>query len=414
MKGDLMNLHVINTDRFKTISLCVDIRFENKREYFKYLPFLCKMLLMTSSKYDSLRDINIACASIYDPTYMIRIIPSGKQNILTLSGKFSNEKYTEKGMNEKNIKFLLEFLFKPKVIDNAFDNEIFEVQKSKVIDYYKSIKDNPRNYADFRSDEYINGRGYQEPGVEEIIREIEKVTSEDLYNFYKEIMDNGVIDVFVCGEVIEDDIKRIIENNITFKNNKKLNHIIYQDKCEDLGQIIESSNNAQSNLIIGFKALNLTEFERKYVFTLYSWILGGYTNSLLHQSVREKNSLCYYIYAARTNLQCTMKIYAGINASSFDKCLKLIDEEMINVEKGNFSSELFEGVKEIYYNSLIKIEDDQGDLINSYASEIFTNSDSIEDRRKNMEKVTKEDVMNLAKKVKKCMTYLLKGERENG
>ena len=80
------------------------------------------------------------------------------------------------------------------------------------------------------------------------------------------------------------------------------------------------------------------------------------------------------------------------------------------MENGNFSLELFEGVKEIYYNSLIRIEDSQDDLVASYVSEIFINNDSISDRKKNMSKVTKEDVMNLAKKVHVDTIYLLKGE----
>ena len=175
--------------------------------------------------------------------------------------------------------------------------------------------------------------------------------------------------------------------------------------------IIEPSSNAQSNLIVGCKLLDLNDFERKYVFVLYSWILGGGMNSLLTQTVREKNSLCYYIYAVRQNLFDTMKIYAGIDGEDFEKTYELIRKEMDNMKKGNFSSELFEGVKEIYYNSLIKIEDSQSDLVGSFTSELFVHNDNIENRRKQMEKVTKEDVMNLAKKVHIDTVFLLKGER---
>ena len=94
-----------------------------------------------------------------------------------------------------------------------------------------------------------------------------------------------------------------------------------------------------------------------------------------------------------------MKIYAGINGEDFEKTYKLIQKEMKNMEKGNFSSELFDGVKEIYYNSLIKIEDSPSDLVGNITSEIFIHTDDIETRREQMAKVTKEDLMNLAKKV---------------
>ena len=208
-------------------------------------------------------------------------------------------------------------------------------------------------------------------------------------------------------------IKNIFSKLIKFKGSKKkINHLIKQDSYNKEEKIIiEPSLNTQSNLVIGCKLMDLTDFERKYVFVLYSWILGGGMNSLLTQTVREKNSLCYYIYATRQNLFETMKIYAGINGSDFEKTYDLVKKEMKNMEEGNFPLELFEGVKEIYYNSLIKIEDSQSEITSNYTSELFVGNDRIDVRKKQMEKVTKEDVMNLAKKVHIDTVYLLKGER---
>lgn len=250
--------------------------------------------------------------------------------------------------------------------------------------------------------------------LDELIKSIESLTAEELYDFYKKVMSEGKLDIFVSGDVNPLEIREVFSKLIKFKssNRDKLEHLVRQTSYNEKANIIiEPSNNTQSNLVVGCKLMDLTDFERNYVFVLYSWILGGGMNSLLTQTVREKNSLCYYIYAVRQNLFETMKIYAGINGSDFDKTYELIQEEMKNMEKGNFSSELFEGVKEIYYNSLIKIEDMQSDLVGNYTSELFTSNDRIDVRRKQMEKVTKEDVMNLAKKVHIDTVYLLKGER---
>ena len=408
------DLHVIKTGRFKTVFYSVNVRFDDARENERYTSLLGRMLIQTSSHYDSLRDINVACASIYDPSYNIRVLESGSQNILNLTASFANEKYTEKGMNEKNFKFLSEFLFEPKIIDGGFDEEVFETQKEKLLEYYRTLKDRPQNYAGSRLSEEMQIKKYKVMKLDELIQEIESLTSKELYDFYKMIMDSGKLDIFVSGDVDPEEIRDIISEVIQFKGFKRgnINHLVKQnDYNEKANIIIESSSNTQSNLIVGCKLLDLTEFERKYVFVLYSWILGGGMNSLLTQTVREKNSLCYYIYAARQNLFETMKIYAGINGDDFEKTYSLIQEEMSNMKKGNFSSELFEGVKEIYYNSLVKIEDGQSDLVGSYTSELFVGNDSIEKRRAQMEKVTKEDVMNLAKKVHIDIVYLLKGER---
>ena len=407
------DLHVIKTDRFKTISYNINIRFDDEKDTERYMGLLSRLLIQTSKKYDSLRDINVACASIYDPSYNIRVLSSGSKDILTLTASFANEKYTEAGMNEANFKFLTSFIFEPKIIDNGFDREVFEIQKEKLLEYYRTMKDRPQDYAGGRLSEEMKCKKYDVMSLDDLIKSIESLTAKDLYRFYKKIMDEGKLDIFVCGDVEPLEIRDIFSKLIKFKGTKeKLEHLVKQTSYNKKERIIiEPSNNVQSNLAIGCKLMDLTDFERNYVFVLYSWILGGGMNSLLTQTVREKNSLCYYIYAVRQNLFETMKIYAGINGSDFDKTYSLVKEEMNNMEKGNFSLELFEGVKEIYYNSLIKIEDSQSEIVGNYTSELFTHNDKIDVRKKQMEKVTKEDVMNLAKKVHIDTVYLLKGER---
>ena len=410
---DGFNLHVIKTKRFKTISYNINIRFEDEKDTERYMGMLSRLLIQTSSHFDSLRDINVFCASIYDPSYNIRILSSGSQDILTLSASFANEKYTEIGMNEANFKFLTSFIFEPKIIDNGFDREVFEIQKEKLLEYYRTMKDRPQDYASGRLSEEMKTRKYDVMKLNEFIQSIESLTGEELYDFYKKIMKEGTLDIFVCGDVNPTKIKNIFSKLIKFKGSKKkINHLIKQDSYNKKEKIIiEPSLNTQSNLVIGCKLMDLTDFERKYVFVLYSWILGGGMNSLLTQTVRERNSLCYYIYATRQNLFETMKIYAGINGSDFEKTYDLVKKEMKNMEEGNFPLELFEGVKEIYYNSLIKIEDTQSEVTGNYTSELFIHNDRIDVRKKQMEKVTKEDVMNLAKKVHIDTVYLLKGER---
>ena len=409
---DGFKLHVIKTNRFKTVFYSINIRFEDNKDSEVCTSLLSRMLIQTSSKFNSLREINTYCESIYDPSYNIRVLDSGSENILRLTSSFANEKYTEKGMLLKNLEFLTSFIFEPKIVDGGFDKEMFDIQKEKLLEYYKSMKDNPKEYAKGRLAEEMQIKKYKVLKLDDLISGISNLSEIELYNFYQSIMSKGCLDIFICGDVDEKEVKEIFSKLIKFKGtHKKINHLVKQHDFKDMPNIVvDKTNNTQSNLIIGFKLDNLSDFERNYVFVLYSWILGGGMSSLLSQTVREKYSLCYYIYAVRQNLFETMKIYAGIDGVNFEKTCNLIQDELENMENGNFSLELFEGVKEIYYNSLIRIEDSQDDLVASYASEIFINNDSISDRKKNMSKVTKEDVMNLAKKVHVDTIYLLKGE----
>ena len=409
---DYYNLYTIYTDRFKTINFRVNIRVKYEKECDKYFPMLWRMLVRTSSKYDSIKEINRACAGVYDPYFSVRSIESGGEIVFSLSGSFINEKYTEEGMNEENIKFLLPFLFEPKIVDGEFEPEIFELEKEKLINSYKSIKDYPRDYAGAMIEYYMNSRAFQEYSLDEIIEETKKLLAKELYNYYLKVMNEGKLDVFVCGNIDFDKIKNIFNKNISFKGIRKdkINHVINQENYnKEIKKYINNSNNVQSNLAIGCKIIDMTDFERDYVLTVYSWILGGGMNSLLHQTVREKNSLCYYIYTNKDKLRGILKIFSGIDYKDFDKVLELIKNEMENISNGNFSDELLENVKKIYLSSLTSIEDYPDDLIGNFISEIYLNDDDLSLRREKIEKVTKDDLMEFSKKVHMDTVYLLKG-----
>ncbi|MBR2841124.1 MAG: insulinase family protein [Bacilli bacterium] len=409
---DGYDLYLIKTNRFKTVEYKVNIRIKSERDNDIYLPLLKRILISSSSKYDTIKQINEACALIYDPYYSINIVKSGHEDIISLTATFACEKYTEKGMNDENIKFVSHFLFEPKVNDGLFDEEIFEIKKSKLIEYYNSIKDHPRDYADERLDEEMDYLGYKNYTLDELIEKLKTLTNRQLYNFYTKIMTEGKLDVFICGNDI-DDMKDIVFKYVKYKESRKgiINHIISQkDYNIKPNIVIEESNNIQSNLIIGCKVIDMSEFERKYVFPVYSWILGGGMNSLLNQTVREENSLCYYIYASRRGVSGIMKIYAGIDGKNFDKTYDLIQKQMDKVTQGDFSLELFEGVKKIYKSSLISIEDYQDDMVNSFISEIYTSNDSIKIRKKMIDRVTVDAVKEFSKKVHIDTTFLLKGD----
>ncbi len=419
MKREIYNLenydiYTIKTNRFKTISFVAQIRIKNEKIHDKYIPMLRRMLINTSGSYNSIKEICEASANIYNPSYSIRFIGSGSQDVLILSGSFINEKYTEKGMNEESIKFLLDFIFNPKVDDGGFDEETFEIQKAKLIDYYKSIKDYPREYASYRYGSNTHYYDYEEYTLEEIIEITENLTRKELYDFYKKIIKEGKLDIYVCGNFDSLEMKQIIERNVNFKGfkqKKPVHQIIQKTYNEKPKEIIENSSNVQSFLIMGFKIVDITEYESKYVSLIYAWILGGGFNSLLNQVVREKNSLCYYIYVERNSLISGFRICAGIDGKDYDKVYKLIEGELMNMQTGNFSSELFESVKNIYYNSLENIEDYQGDILNSFISMECIDADDIETRKETVKKMTKEDIMKFAKKSHIDVVYLLKGDK---
>lgn len=405
------NLYLMNTKKFKTISLSIRLRKEKTKEDSVYTSILKELLNFETSDYNSLNDYYKAKLNIYDPAIEIKVTTSGKDQSFIINSKFANEKYTEKGMNKKTIEFIFDMLYNPKIKGKAFNKENFEIAKHNYIEDLKAIKDNPFRYTTIRLWEEINVYDFKMLNIKEEIEIAQKLTPNKLYKYYETLFMENSLDIFITGNFDNEEMKSIIKNIVKgdFQKSEK-NHFINHQKGRKVKEIIENINTNQSQLGIGLKFVNLTDFERKYVSVLYTSILGGGWSSKLMQKVREEKSLCYFIGASRSISHSLGFIYASIDAKNYEEVLDLIKKELKSMEEGKITKKHLSRVKQIYLNSLLEIEDNQIDLLNNLIDVTLSGNDDIKERKENIKKVTIEDIVNLSKKVKLDTIFLLKGD----
>jgi predicted Zn-dependent peptidase len=175
-------------------------------------------------------------------------------------------------------------------------------------------------------------------------------------------------------------------------------------------KIVEQDDANQSQLTLLCTLNKLTNFERKYVLLVYNEMLGGSSNSLLFDSVREKNSYAYYINSNQKAYDNIMMIYSGIEIGNADNVLKLIKKTMKNIEKGKFQDKILESSKETIVASIKASTDSPAGIINTYYAKILVDSDNFEERIANIQKISREDIINISKKITLHTIYLLEGE----
>lgn len=410
------NLHMIKTDRFKTINVQVILSDKITKETITKRNFLSDMITYSCAKYKTKKDISVAsqdlyAASVYSTSYRL-----GNYYNTDINLYFLNEKYTEKGMMEKSIDFLSEIIFNPNVENNKFDSNSFNIIKNNMRVQIESLKEDTRKYSmikmlenmDKKAPYSYHGFGY--------IEDLENINEENLYKYYKEFMKNSNVEIYIIGDIDFDKTEKLIKEKFKFNTYKKEKEgpIIIHKKYRNRAKIvIEEDKVNQSKLTIGCKLENLTDFEKHYVLTLYNIILGGGSESLLFQKVREENSLCYYINSSSNKVDNLIMISSGIAKSNFKKVLSLIKKELKNIEKGKFDEELIERAKIKYKSILEEIYDYPNQIISSYYASIVLGTDFPEIRKEKIMSVTKEDIVKMSKKVRMDTVFLLGGDDTN-
>ena len=402
------NLHIVNTKKFKTITVDICFREKINKDEITLRNLLKEIMVNASYDYPSERELIKATEELYDLKLLTSTYRIGNYNFLSMKIRFLNEKYTEKGMNYASIKLLLDLIFKPKL------DADFEKCKNKIEKSILSLNDNKVKYAISKLLESTKDMPYSYNFYGNI-EDLNKITIEDIKKCYENLLTNDIIDIFVVGEVNPEEIKNIFKENFKVKTFHKVdNKVIVKELTPrtKTNIIREQDDINQIQLTILCSLNSITEYERKYVSLVYSEMLGGSANSILFDTVREKKSYTYYVNSIIKPYDNNMIIYSGIHEDNEKEVIKLIKKCLKDITKGKFNDEIFQSSKNTIISSLKASLDNPIGIINNCLSNILVSSPTIEEKIKIIEKITKEEVINFSKKITIHTIYILEGSNE--
>ena len=402
------NLHIINTDKFKTITVGVAFRRKVNKEEITIRNLLKELMINATGNYPTEKSLIMATENLYDLKLMAANYRVGNYAIMTFRTRFLNEKYTEEGMNAESIKFLFDVIFNPK-LDSDIDKCKKKIEKSIL-----SLKDNKIKYALSKLLETTGDMPYAYNGYG-YLDDLDKIDEEDIMAYYQSIIKDDIVDVYVVGEVDESEIKNIFREyfKVTTYHKNEVSLIVKElDNRKKTLEFREKDNVNQTQLTLLCNLKGLTDRERKYVMPVYSTMLGGAANSILFDAVREKNSYAYYVNSVVKSYDNVLMIYSGIGKGNEDNVLKIIEKTLNGIRKGKFPDDKFESAKEMLISAIRSNLDNPMDIIATYYAKELVNSPDIEERIKNIKSVTRDDIINASKKVNIHTMFILEANDE--
>ena len=366
IKNHTYNLHIIKTKKFKTVTIQVCFKNLVNKEEITYRNLLINVLCQACSKYPTKRLMSIATEDLYELTYQASNYISGKYNVMCFDITFLNDEYTEEGNFELSLDFLCEILFNPLIetthASTKFKKDNFTLAYNFLEENIKTVKESPYYYSKMRLFEIMSPNSIHSYRSCGDLEDLKKITPTKLYEYYLNMLKKDILDIFVIGDVSEGRIRKAISDKIKIRTIKKKSesHFISMKRTRLLPKtVIENQAISQSQLALGYKIDKTSDFERRYVLNVLTYILGG----------------------------------------GFKKAVSLIKKNVKSMQQGLFTKEDIMKAKVTYINSIKELEDNPQNLLSMYTGIEYLKSDDIDGRIKKISKVTKKDITRLASKI---------------
>lgn len=414
-----IKLNYISMTKLKTTSVGIYIHRPLNEHDASYNVLLSLVLKSASRQYPSMEDIANHLDDLYGATMGATVLKMGEDHIIYFDAETISDKYAPNGemLLSELLKLLMSVIFDPKVKDGAFDSKIMEQERKNAIDKIDAFINDKRQFASTRCQaETARGTDFaiMRFGNKEILS---KITSKELYDYYKSMINSSLIDIYVCGDTdIEKsaDVVREYIKGMQFAEGEFIKTDIITRKVADINNVTDTMKVAQGKLAMGFLTNTKPNDADYYALVVFNSVFGAGAHSKLFNNVREKLSLAYYASSQLDKFKGMLIVNAGIEFENFEKARDEVMIQLDEIKNGNISEHEFSSSINAIVNTCNSYYDDQRALASFYLSEELTQtSRGLDEYIDNIKKVTPESVAEIAKKLQLDTIYFLKGDNNN-
>ena len=215
---DGVNLHMVHSDKFKTVLFGLYIRRPLNESEVAYNALLSRVIDKATSKLPTERALNQALEMLYGSLIVSDVHKYGEKQMLQIKLQVPGETFIGDSTLYKGVIEILNDMFNnPRLIDGGFDPEIVRREKEGLISEVELRRDNKEGWVvstcieTMCKDEIYR---IHEFGTIEAIKEITPVA---LYEHMKHIWKNSEIDICIIGNFDEAMMMDTINTALTFE-----------------------------------------------------------------------------------------------------------------------------------------------------------------------------------------------------
>ncbi len=407
-----INFYTHSTEKFKTTTFCLFVHQNLRKNLATRTALLPFVLKRGTQSFPTSRKLSLYLESLYGADMGGDILKRGETHILQFFMEMVNPGFLSAGEDvlDRGLYAFKEMVLNPLIEDDGFKKDYVEQEKDVLRRNIESLYNDKLNYSIERcfqemcKDEPFSVYKYGN------IEDLEAIDNRNLYEYYRYCLRHCPIDIFVLGDVREEEIYEKFDKIFSFERGDELPvKAVSAEKEISKERFVEEKQDVnQGKLSMGFRTNTRYGDEDFYALMVYNGILGGGPHSKLFQNVREKASLAYYAFSKLEKTKGLMLISCGIEFANLERAIEIINRQLEDIKRGEITDYEFESTRKTLINSLREATDSPAMIISLYLDGIINGiRESAEDIIKKILEVKKEDVVKVAQKVKLDTVFFL-------
>ena len=409
-----VHLHFIQSEKFKTNKIKVRFSAPMSEKTIAGRVLTASMLETSNALYPTSQSFREKLANLYGANFSTSLSRRGLVHYLDINLSFVRDQFLSRKnvLTDEMLEFLKASLFSPLSKGNAFDAKTFKIEKKNVLTDLEAEIENHFYHAHRKlNDLFYDLSEMRIPRVG-TVELVEEETAESSFATFQQMLKEDQIDFFFIGNFNEIAVRDKIQD-FHFAEREQPLELMYQQNYSNVTrENLEQREVHQSIIELAYHFSTQYGDSEHLSLIVLNGLLGGFAHSKLFVNVREKESLAYTISSNFDIFSGLMRIYAGIDRANRTKTIALINRQILDLKRGNFTDDEFEQTKKMLKNSILLAQDRQNTLIErAYMSAVLGKKFlSLEAWLESLENVRKNEVIKAAQQLKLQAIYFMEGK----
>ncbi len=405
-----VNIHTLFDKEYKTEYLTLFVSVPLTKENATKTSLLARVLQRGSVNFPTMTDISRALDTNFASSVGVSAFKCGEREVFCASLSCLKDRFALNGEKifKKGADILREIVFAPLLENGKFKEEYFVSEKQNLKDSISAQMNNKASWSRTRFISHMcEGEAFSVNG-EGDISVADKITNEELFRFWNDVVKNSPVDIYYVGEKSDAEVEETVKDYFNRTDVLPLPETLIVSKADSVKNISEKMDIFQGHMWIGYRT-GITYSSPNYLeAVLFNMILGGDVTGKMFMNLREKMSLCYSCHSTLDASKGILTAYAGIDSGNFEKAKNAFFEQFEKIKNGEITPDEVLDAKKAYANRMREISDNPSVLAMWYFMRSGSERDPERDARDIME-ISVERAVEFAKTVSLDTVYILAG-----